>query len=1257
MKRIISLILGIFILLSAITPFSITVFADGEGTEDNPYIITNESEFNAIRNNPTAYYVLKANVVLPETYIPFEFSGSLVGDKVEEPYSVTVSISAVSSYSSPVGLFTQIRNATIKNIALKGSVSGHAYVGGFFGRTSEQSESVSLENLVNYAAVTGKGTYIGGIGAVADENTEAVKLVNKGYVSGSGFTGGIFGAGYNITACANNGYVSSEGEYAGGIVGEAKGNITECYNSGNIYATGSSGGIIGTVSESGIEADSCFNSGSVYSKTTGINSSGGIVGGIKRLPEVNITIKNSYNIGDVADPCYINSQYIEYDKTNFIKTENCYYFEASDDAVAGLNSFSSVNGLSASLSSAFEDDNTLGLSVLKNIAYAEFTNPSYREEVKEEIEETEKSEEYVKEAEFLKALGATDTITDYEKKVTRGEFADLISRVFLYNIEYSKDETVPLFYDVGPGYAYFDGVKAVSDMGIMTADSLNRFYPDKEITGNEAVTALIRALGYEVYAKANGGYPSGYLFEAKRRKLTENIEGLGSSVITTKTAVKLLYNALFVNTVTLGGVDGNAEETVYIHNDSFYLDFLYRVYKYDVVLTDNGFTNSGEFYTESGCVTVTDFKTGKEKNIKADKDIAPLIGQRLEIYLKEEDGDISEAVYYSVSTGTEITKLPGREITNLTSEGIFYENEDRSEIKKLSFSGSKLPEVYINGSKTTNFKKADFTAENAVVFAINNNNDSYVDFVNVYQYDYEVIAGTISDARTIFPYGESSFDINLRDENAFYTFTCDSESKDFSKIAEKDVIGVVDTGIRHNNKKMYILTVSKNTKEGIYEGYYEDYITIGNEDLLVSKNMKDTYTNYKTDFEYGTEVTVFINSLGEIAFISSQVVDGKNYGYILDAGLTNEFESKGIVKLLEASGTVRNCSISDKVRKENIPVTDFASFIAELKASNDSLIVYEKNDNGEISNVVFAKNATSDEVYNMSNFTERLNIKNSTLYRYATLGGVEVNNTIVFVVPYVYEADGSDSFVQKNYFVYNSSYGGETTGNVKLYDVGQNGVASVALYRPGEVGGKYTTSALTNSYVFKKVTKGFDEKNNAPADIIHYYDSGVLKTVMVDYEADFVSPDSTLPESSAISSLSDLKAGDIFVFELNSDGYAKVIGRILNRDDFGKSGDGIWSTIGNGSTEYKNIQVYEGELQYKTQGALTIRLPIDSYSVRILKYTAGNGVVYKVNKATGSISIENDSEIKMANFLTGAKGDNAVFLASRNNLKGVVIYE
>ena len=248
MKKIISLMLIMCVLLglTSYTGYANT-YEKGDGTKDNPYVITNETEFNAIRNNPSAHYLLSNDIILSKNYIPFEFSGSLTGANEESPYSITVYIDSYSSYTNPVGLFTMLNNATLKNLKLKGRVSGYSYVGGFFGRTVDVVSSLTLENLINEATVIGKGSYVGGIGASIAPGVKASNLINSGAIYAKGYVGGIFAIAFDVEKLGNSGFVKADGDYAGGIVGELKGELSKCYNSGNVSGVSFVGGIAGSI--------------------------------------------------------------------------------------------------------------------------------------------------------------------------------------------------------------------------------------------------------------------------------------------------------------------------------------------------------------------------------------------------------------------------------------------------------------------------------------------------------------------------------------------------------------------------------------------------------------------------------------------------------------------------------------------------------------------------------------------------------------------------------------------------------------------------------------------------------------------------------------------------------------------------------------------------------------------------------------------------------------------------------------------------
>lgn len=213
-----------------------------------------------------------------------------------------------------VSLFGAIKDATIKNLTVKGSVNGEngagivarmesgtvenckSYVtvesagksGGIVCLTNNGGCTIS--GCENYGAVNGAdaGTVggVGGIVAYANPNTIISDCKNFGDIGSAVDTrsGGIVGygskTGSSIINCVNSGKIIAS-QNAGGIVGittEAW-NITACTNNGVVSSAIYAGGIVGSVQNGKVE--SCKNTASVDGKTAG-----GVVGVTGGAPEI-----------------------------------------------------------------------------------------------------------------------------------------------------------------------------------------------------------------------------------------------------------------------------------------------------------------------------------------------------------------------------------------------------------------------------------------------------------------------------------------------------------------------------------------------------------------------------------------------------------------------------------------------------------------------------------------------------------------------------------------------------------------------------------------------------------------------------------------------------------------------------------------------------------------------------------------------------------------------------------------------------------
>ena len=259
MKKLIAVILSLTLLLallpaaSAASPVwdgrSSEAYAGGTGTEDDPYLIANGAQLyqlaldgnnssmdgNYYKSTKGLYYKLTQDIDMGNKSFPgiTYFSGNLDG----AGYTIR-NLKIINTANSYTGLVRQGRYCTIRNLTVRGTVSGADDTGAIVGYLNGTS---IIENCANYCVISGED-YVGGIcGHGNNSACKIVSCVNLGTISGTNWVGGICGFGYenDISSCVNVAAITatrtSEG-YAAGIIGYSYKSVSieDCYNTGTI---------------------------------------------------------------------------------------------------------------------------------------------------------------------------------------------------------------------------------------------------------------------------------------------------------------------------------------------------------------------------------------------------------------------------------------------------------------------------------------------------------------------------------------------------------------------------------------------------------------------------------------------------------------------------------------------------------------------------------------------------------------------------------------------------------------------------------------------------------------------------------------------------------------------------------------------------------------------------------------------------------------------------------------------------------------
>lgn len=231
----------------------------GEGTEESPFIITNEEQFLFIEKEPSAYYKLANNISLGRGLFKEEsFCGHFDGQFFE--------ISNVYSDSAYSGLFGKIENATICNLVIKNAdIRGEIASGGLAGSAlSSTIEYVSVSGLVvNHGGIAGGLVGFAENCAISDcgFNGKIINVdseINQNGILPFALVGGVVGENKSdiintFSICDFDGDSSFCG---GGFVGRNFGTIKNCYAVGKLLTSSSS--FAGFSYSNGGEINTCY---------------------------------------------------------------------------------------------------------------------------------------------------------------------------------------------------------------------------------------------------------------------------------------------------------------------------------------------------------------------------------------------------------------------------------------------------------------------------------------------------------------------------------------------------------------------------------------------------------------------------------------------------------------------------------------------------------------------------------------------------------------------------------------------------------------------------------------------------------------------------------------------------------------------------------------------------------------------------------------------------------------------------------------
>lgn len=781
---------------------------------------------------------------------------------------------------------------------------------------------------------------------------------------------------------------------------------------------------------------------------------------------------------------------------------------------------------------------------------------------------------------LLSALGIEDfAMQPVDNKVTRQEFAENIYKL-VTGTEFPADYAGASIYSDVTDAKYIPYINALAKLKILSGYSDGTFRPDNNVTLNEAFTVIVRALGYDVIAEANGGYPGGYHLTAVNLGISRGVD-LSKDVLTSGTLAIIFKNTLLAEIKTKNSYspDGKIEFSGNTTN------LLYSIHKVDVI---KDVVNGIDITKLAGESSVPPWNILVGTKLLDIGELEPnhLLGYSVEAYYKYE----TETLIH-----IEATKKNSTVVMDVTDIDRIENNEIVRIIdgKNVKISYNALADfIYNNGATEKPLSLSLFDRKNGTLTLIDNNGDKSFDVIKADVY-YDVVVDYVSPTeRKAYDLGggdpvsldsRGSNPYVLLDDGMGGTFTVDS-------VAKYDVLSVYTT--LSDSDQQYVRIIKNSLRaSGIVSEIEEDEngtvtVGLGNNKVELTNAAKEDYLSL---IKIGETTSILLNAEGKGAGIALFVDGILKYGIIMHcAEVSKDLEKTYFARIYTQQDESQEIYFSDNVVIDgNTYRENDANILKHLLAGAKAAKTVQKSGENRYMQAIRysldkeGKFDVIDTVLNSFDKTTGLGVAagvddepdasnslflgpsspNSAcefLYSARAINygkGILVGtSTVVFGCPGVSEAHISDYTNPENYSYAGSSVSSDDRRFSSYYANPEDITASVIVYHYSAGGGSGSTYSDYFG-VFDKVTRGLD-KDGGVANKVYYWYHGEYRS---DYAADTASFTDTagkLGEAGKRYKISDLKEGDAVRFNWNNDGkissfyiYARAEGNIKVGED------------------------------------------------------------------------------------------------------------
>jgi len=638
---------------------------------------------------------------------------------------------------------------------------------------------------------------------------------------------------------------------------------------------------------------------------------------------------------------------------------------------------------------------------------------------------------------MLDALNIGD-FTSADKTVTRGEFAGAISDIINYNNRPAPKDGH--FSDVGASNPHSGAIYSISDMKIISGYADGSFGANDPVLFDHAVKMLVSALGYDVYAKNYGGYPTGYLRVAQEKDILSGVSAKSGEALSQGDAAILVANALDVD-VLIQTAFGDSFVYEAFEGRTLLTEYA-KIKKVEGIISDNGITSLlGETKTAPGKVII-DGAAYDEGNSGA----SHYLGYNVSAYVSDSKNGSNEIVYLNLSDEINVEVILAERLLpddeDFSLKNIVYEDVyGKTAYAKLD---SEADFIY-NGKAHPDITADDLSLEFGKIILIDNDGNNRYEVVLIEESRIFAVSGTNVSKNVVYPFGESALILDTDYEAKIYR---DGVECTIDALSQWDVVNAEIS----LDGSVIILRASSKKLSGVVDSYISSTNTVAVNGKYYHVNTDELMERITLGKSY--EFCMDIN--GNIADIRSLVITNEKVGILMAAKRTSGLSSVIRVKIFTSDGLVEIYNLSEKASIDNVNSRTPEEAEAYLGADSSSIkygiISYKLNSDNEIIEIKSPSAAQNESDLKLDYTTGSSKIAYSG-YQFSLGGKVVMDtNTKVFKLPQDLTDDDRYMISNRNSFLHEKQY------SFSAYSIGEDrGFVDYIVYSD-TLGATYTSA-------------------------------------------------------------------------------------------------------------------------------------------------------------------------------------------------------